>query len=177
MVILGTSGVGKTTLARSLAERKHLRHIEVDAIFHQPNWTPLDGETFLQRVSEATSTPGWVTDGNYSIVRPLLLGRADTVLWLDYARPLTTFRVVRRTLKRALVREELWNGNREAWTNLFRLDPEESIIRWSWTTHGHTRATIGELLARGDLAHCTVLRFRHPKETAAWMRGLHASPF
>lgn len=41
--------------------------------------------------------------------------------------------VIYRTLRRAILREVLWNGNREPWRNLFRWDPEHSIIRWSWT--------------------------------------------
>jgi len=177
VAIFGTSGAGKTTLARMLAETSHLRHIEVDGIFHQANWMPLDDATFLARVDELTKAPRWVTDGNYSTVRPLIFQRADTILWLDYDRSVTTRRVILRTLKRALTREVLWNGNREALSNLVRFDPEYSVIRWSWTSHGRMRETFATLLASGELNHCTILRFRHPRETAAWLRGLRAPPF
>jgi len=170
VAIFGTSGSGKTTLARRLARTCGLRHIEIDAIFHQPQWTPLDDATFVARITEETTTSGWVTDGNYSLVRPLIVGRADTVIWLDYSRLLTTRRVVTRTLKRALFREVLWNGNREAVSNLFRVDPELSIIRWSWTTHGRMRATMGGLVTSAEVAHAEVLRFRHPREMRAWLQ-------
>jgi len=177
VAIFGASGAGKTILARSLAELAHLRHIEVDGIFHQANWTPLDDATFLARIEELTKAPSWVTDGNYSTVRPLIFARADTILWLDYDRIVTTRRVIFRTLKRAVTREVLWNGNREALSNLVRFDPEYSVIRWSWTSHGRMRETFATLLASGELSHCTILRFRHPRETAAWLRSLRASPF
>jgi len=65
--------------------------------------------------------------------------RADTVIWLDLDRPIVMRRVVGRTVRRVLRREELWNGNREPVGNLFALNPEESIIRWAWTKHGPTR--------------------------------------
>lgn len=177
VAIFGTSGAGKTTLALRISEKVDLCHIEVDGIFHQANWTPLDEVTFLQRIEEKTQVPRWVTDGNYSTVRPLILARADTVVWLDYARGITIRRVVQRSLKRALLRQELWNGNREALSNLFRLDPEVSIICWSWTSHAAVQATMGELLNSGALRHTTVLRFRHPKETNAWLQGLSAAQF
>jgi hypothetical protein len=177
VAIFGASGAGKTTLAGSLAELAHLRHLEVDGIFHQANWTPLDDETFLSRVDELTKASGWVTDGNYSTVRPLIVERADTILWLDYDRMVTTRRVILRTMKRALTRQVLWNGNREAVSNLIRFNPEYSVIRWSWTSHGPMRETFGALLASGEISHATVLRFRHPRETAAWLQGLRASPF
>jgi adenylate kinase family enzyme len=177
VAIFGTSGSGKTTLARRLAESLSLRHIEVDGIYHQANWTPLDDEEFVARLDEATKRRGWITDGNYTAVRPLLVDRADTVVWLDYPRRITTFRVIRRTVRRAVRREVLWNGNREALSNLFRLDPERSVIRWSFTTHGRNRAVVQELIGSGALDHCTVLRFDHPRATKEWLRTLHASEF
>jgi len=177
VAIFGASGAGKTTLARWLAELAHLRHIEVDGIFHQPNWTSLDDATFLSRIEELTRESGWVTDGNYATVRSLIVEQADTILWLDYDRAVTTRRVISRTLKRALTREVLWNGNREALSNLFRVDPEYSVIRWSWTSHGPMRETFVALLSSGEISHASVLRFRHPRETAAWLRDLRVTPF
>jgi hypothetical protein len=34
-----------------------------------------------------------------------------------------------------LLRRVLWNGNREPLSNLWRMDPERSIIAWAWTQH------------------------------------------
>ena len=69
---MGCSGSGKTTLARSLARALQAPHIELDAIFHQPAWTPIDDDTFRARVTEAIEVPAWVVDGNYSTVRQLV---------------------------------------------------------------------------------------------------------
>lgn len=133
--MVGCSGSGKTTLARGLAKQLGYPHIELDALFHQPNWQPLPDELFQQQVGEALQSECWVVEGNYSAVRPQILKHSDTVIWLDLPRTTVMRQVILRTLKRLLNREVLWNGNRERWSNLFRLNPRQSILAWSWTKH------------------------------------------
>lgn len=136
--VVGCSGAGKTTLARVLAERLGVAHIELDALFHGPGWTEPDPEEFRRRVADAldAAADGWVVCGNYSIVQePVVWPRADTVVVLDLDKGVVMRRVVARTLRRVVRREELWNGNREPWRNLYAWDPERNIIRWSWTRH------------------------------------------
>ena len=53
-------------------------------------------------------------------------------------------RTIRRTLRRTLTREELWNGNREPLSNLWSLNPEKSIIAWTATRHGVYRRRYAE---------------------------------
>jgi adenylate kinase family enzyme len=133
--VVGCSGAGKTTLARSLAESLGCPHVELDAIFHQPGWTELDNETFRSEVGKAVAGPMWVVDGNYSVVQDIVWNRADTVVWVDLPYLLVMGRVILRTLRRIILRTELWNGNREPFTNLLSLDPQKSIIAWTATRH------------------------------------------
>lgn len=140
IAILGCSGSGKSTLARSLGERVGLRVIELDALFHQADWVPADSALFRsdveQALHDAEASGGWIVDGNYnSKLDDLVLAQATTVFWFDLPRRTVMRRIVSRSLRRALLREQLWNGNRERWTNLLRWDPERSIIRWAWTRH------------------------------------------
>ena len=86
-------------------------NIELDAIFHQPGWTPLDDDTFKARVSEVTEAARWVVDGNYSSVRDIVWERADTVVWFDLPYVAVMARTIRRTVRRTVGRQELWNGN------------------------------------------------------------------
>ena len=84
IAVLGTSGSGKTTVARELARGLGLPHVELDALFHGPGWTEPPIEEFRRRVAAATDGSGWVVDGNYeSSLGDLVLERADTVVWLD----------------------------------------------------------------------------------------------
>jgi adenylate kinase family enzyme len=126
--MVGVPGSGKSTLGRQLAGRLAVPYVELDAIFHQPEWTPLPEEQFRRRVAAIASGDGWVIDGNYSTVRPLVWGHADTVVWLDPPRRTVMRRLIWRSIRRAAGRTELWNGNRERWRNLFTWDEQESII-------------------------------------------------
>ena len=44
-------------------------------------------ENLRDRVPAVAAGGGWVIDGNYSDVRPLIWERADTVVRLDYSFP------------------------------------------------------------------------------------------
>jgi len=133
--VVGNAGSGKTTLAGALADAIGAPHLELDSIFHQPNWEPLDVKLFRAQVADFIAGDAWVVDGNYSAVRQLVWARADTVIWLDLPRYRVMAQLTLRTLRRILARAELWNGNTESVRSLFRLDPEQSILRWAWTQH------------------------------------------
>jgi adenylate kinase family enzyme len=134
--VVGCSGSGKTTFAAALARRLGAPHVELDAIYHQPGWTELPDEEFKSRVDVATTPERWVVDGNYSTVRDEIWTKADTVVWFDLPYLLVMSRTIRRTVRRVVSREELWNGNREPFSNLWSLNPEKSIIAWAATRHG-----------------------------------------
>jgi adenylate kinase family enzyme len=133
--LVGVPGSGKTTVGRELATSLGVPFVELDSIFHQPDWHELSREDFRERVADKVAAPRWVVDGNYSAVRDLVWDRADTVVWLDLPRRLVVRRIILRTVRRAVTRERLWNDNREPLANLYRLDPEKNIIRWAWVRH------------------------------------------
>src|SRR6476469_2344070 len=127
--VVGSSGAGKTTIAKAVAARLEVPYVELDSIFHQPNWTELPDDEFQARVRDAVAADTWVVDGNYAVVRPIVLARATTVVWLDYSRPRVRQQVIRRSVGRGITRRVLWNGNREDPRNW--LDAEHPI-RWAW---------------------------------------------
>ncbi len=105
VVVVGTTGSGKTTLAARLAILLNLPHIELDALHWDANWTP--SPLFRERVDKVLRASRWAVDGNYSVVRNIAWGRADTLVWLDYPFPVVMRQLTRRTLKRGLGRETL----------------------------------------------------------------------
>ncbi len=139
----GVSGAGKSTLARQIGERLDLPYTEIDALFHGPGWQPRP--SFVADVDAATAGEVWVVDSDgYAPVRDLVWSRADTLVWLDYGRPLVMSRVIRRSFARATYDRHLWNGNTEGFRDW--ADPDHPV-RWAWAQHGPRRATIRARLA------------------------------
>jgi adenylate kinase family enzyme len=164
--IVGNAGSGKTTLGRALAGRLGVSFVELDSVFHQPGWRPLPVDEFRRHVEAVVAGDGWVVDGNYSAVRDLVWARADTVVWIDLPRRAVMRQVVGRTLRRTLTRVELWNGNREPLTGLFRLDPERSIIRWAWVKHDVYAQRFAAAARDPGLGHLSFVRVGSRRDAA-----------
>lgn len=170
IVVAGGSGAGKTTLCRQISARLDIPHIEIDSLYHGPEWTPRP--EFAADVDRITSGPEWVIEYNYRSVKPLLTDRMDMMVWLNHPRRTVMRRVVARTLSRRLRRQELWNGNLEPplWTFL---TDHDHIVRWSWRVYGKYQAAIPALLAAPGGERLTIVRLVGQREVDAWL----AAPF
>ena len=113
LVVVGTAGSGKTTMAARLARTLGVPHVELDAFQHGPNWEQATEAQLRERAADATTGDGWVVDGNYSAVRDVVWPRATAIVWLDYHRGVVMRRVLWRSVERAITRRPLWNDNRE----------------------------------------------------------------
>lgn len=174
IAVVGTTGTGKTTFAARLARRHGCPHIELDALHWEAGWTPADREALRTRVDAATRAAAWVTDGNYSSVRDLVWPRADTLIWLDYPLLFTLVRLIARTLRRAISRQELWNGNRESMRSAFL--SRDSILLWALRTHGKLRRGYPRLLGLPEHRHLEVHRFRTARAAERWMHAQEEAP-
>ena len=164
ILVAGVSGAGKTTLAVRISRATGIPHTEIDSLKHGENWTPR--HTFADDVERLTRAEQWITEWQYREVRPLLAERADTLVWLDQPIAVTMSRVIRRTFRRRLCREQLWNGNVEGplWTFFTERD---HIIRWAWRTRNSWRGHVADAAAaHPDLR---VIRLRSRTEVESWV--------
>lgn len=170
ILVTGVSGAGKSTFARRLATLLGMKYTELDSLFHGPNWEPR--AQFADDVDHLTQEPRWVTEWQYGAVRPLLAERADTLIWLDYPVAVSMRRLIWRTVRRRLRREELWNGNYEGplW-GIF--SDHDHIIRWGWRTRNSLRTLVPQLDSAIPGLH--VVRLRSPREAEAWVSQLASS--
>ncbi|TRW43906.1 AAA family ATPase [Georgenia yuyongxinii] len=171
VLVAGVSGAGKTTLARRIGRALAVPHVEIDALFHGPAWTPRP--EFLADVERLTATDGWVTEWLYDAARPLLLARADLMVWLDLPAAQTMAQVVTRTVRRRVRGEALWNGNREGPLVTVLRDPEH-VVRWAWTTRHRLRdlpATVGAARATAGLPDLPVVRLGSHRAADRWRAG------
>jgi len=168
---VGTSGSGKTTFAGRLAARLDVPHLELDEVFWDADWTKRDPDEARALIGAfvTSAARGWVTDGNWPAGTEGLLDDADAFVWLDYPRRTVMARVVRRTLRRGLLRTELWHGNREDLRNVLTRDPDQNVVLWSWRSHAHNRDRYSALATGSSIP---VIRLRSPREASRWLAGL-----
>ncbi|MFV1971504.1 MAG: hypothetical protein ACC683_10960 [Acidimicrobiia bacterium] len=172
--VVGSSGSGKTTAARAIADKLGHPRLELDSVYHQPDWTPLPDDEFREVAMDFASKDRWVIDGNYSShgVLDLVWHHADTVVWVDPAKRTAMRQVTWRAVSRATTGKELWNGNRERWPNLFKWAPEDNIIRWTWTRFDHTRVKYESRMNDPAWAHLEFVRLRSRSELSEFVDSL-----
>lgn len=165
VLVAGSSGSGKSTLAAELARRLSLPYVELDSLFHGPGWVPRP--EFDDDVRRLVAADRWVSEWQYTQARPVLLQRADTLIWLDFGRHTVMHRVLRRSFRRAALGEPMFNGNTERFRDW--LDPTHPI-RWAWSTHAQLRPMVlAALEQRRDL---TVIRLGSPGQVRRWLRSV-----
>ncbi|GAB2690948.1 adenylate kinase family enzyme [Microbacterium marinum] len=167
VVIAGTTGVGKSTLARRLADVWTLEYTELDSLFHGPDWTVRP--EFLSEVRRIAEGDRWVSEWNYfSSGGGQILGEgADLAIWLDLPRRIARARLLRRTLRRRIRREQLWNGNIEPPLSTVFRDPSH-ILRWEMRTHATWKTRMPVVAAEYELP---VVHLRNPREVDQWLAG------
>jgi adenylate kinase family enzyme len=176
LVVVGSSGSGKTTMAKALSRALGAPHIELDAINWQPGWRDIsiqDPDEFFRRIADAASGEAWVMDGNYIKARDAHWSRATAFVWMDAERWVVMRQVIWRSFSRAVTKRELWpgSGNRE----LFRRWLEkEHPIRWAWDTWAMIRARYAKMFADGVFEGRPVYRVGNARQARLLVARLAA---
>jgi len=148
--------------------------VELDGLMHQPGWVPKPNEDFKEDVEQATAQDTWVVDGNYRqvVIEGPVWQRADTVVWMDPPRRTVMRQLFARTVRRALTREVLWNGNREPLSNLTSLNPEQSVLAWAWVTHKGLTERYSAAMIDPMWKHLEFVRLRSNVEARRWLESI-----
>lgn len=167
VVVVGSSGSGKTTVSRALAERLGAHYVDLDALNHRPSWTEASAAELRYAVTrELDGRESWVVDGNYfGKLEYFILDQADTVVWLDLPLHVCLARLWRRTTHRIRHDVELWSGNRETWRGAFW--GRESLFWWTASHHRPRRRRWPERFAA--LQNLTVVRLRTAAEVEQFL--------
>ena len=162
-IISSASGSGKSTLGRELAHRLDVPYHELDALHHGPGWTEASPDELRAKVEPLVDGEGWVIDGAYrGKLGDLVLAAADTIVWLDLPMRVWLPRLLRRTARRIVQREELWSGNRETLRGAFW--GRDTLIPFAIRNHSRRRRSYPV-----ELAAYRVVRLRSPREVDAWL--------
>jgi adenylate kinase family enzyme len=166
ILVTGCSGSGKSTLGRALEARLGLPYSELDGLYHGPGWVPRP--EFAADVAALAAAEEWITEYGYSMARPLVLPRAELLVWLDLPRGAVMRQIVPRTVVRRVRRQVLWNGNVEPPFRTVLTDPDH-IVRWAWRTHGEPAVRVAQVRERRP--ELPVVRLRSRREVQRWLAG------
>lgn len=169
--VIGTTGSGKSTFAKRLAERLGYPCIQMDQLFWKSDWVECSDEEFIPKVESAVSGELWVLDGNYSRTNEIKWKSADTIIWLDYSYPRTFFQLLRRTVGRSLTKEELWpgTGNKESFGKAFM--SKDSIFIWFFRCYKLNKIRYVALHSLPEYRHIQFVRLRSPKEAKIFLES------
>ena len=134
VLIIGSGGAGKSTLAKVLAERTRLPLIHLDRLYWRPGWTDTPREEWHATLREIVTRERWIMDGNYNGTLELRIPHADTIVFLAFPRWLCIWRVLKRyAMYRNRTREDMGEGCPE------RLNWEFLVFLWRYPAEGIPR--------------------------------------
>lgn len=167
ILILGPSGMGKTTLSRRLGERLRLPTLHLDTVYWIRDWQHLSKEDFHQWMAKYLANHRqWVIDGNYTNNRhfELRLKMADTIILLDYGSQAALKGIHERaSTYKHQVRSDMAEGCVEGIDQAFL----QYVAMYYKTRMKWLKATV--MQHRG---HKRVLVFRSREETNRWLSTL-----
>lgn len=168
VLFYGVTGSGKSSAARAYADRTGLPEFSADDdVGWLPGWRQPSTDEQRELAARIAAQDQWVLDSAYGVWRDLIVPRAELIVGLDYPRWLSLRRLIRRSVRRVIAREEVCNGNQESFKRLFARD---SIIGWHFRSFSRKRQVMRSL--RNAPGNAEVLLFRHPRELESWLQRL-----
>lgn len=164
ILIIGSAGAGKSTLAKALSAALNLPIIHLDRYYWKPNWVATPNEEWDGQVRLFSAQEQWIMDGNYSRTLGVRMERADAVIFLDMPRLLCIYQALKRRVQyHGRTRDDL---NEEC--------PESiswEFIRWIWNFPKRSR---GSLMQKLDVAkdRKQIITLKSRREVHQFVRGL-----
>ena len=167
ILIIGSSGAGKSTFARRLGAATGLQIIHLDKIFWNPKWVETARDEWQKKVENVLQLDSWIIDGNYSGTMETRLAACDAVIFLDMPRPLCVYRILKRVaFYRKGARPDMAEGCDE------RFDGQFVKLVWNYPTRSKPKTE--ELLKRFQDSK-TVIRLKSKKEIENFLANFPAA--
>lgn len=156
VLVIGSSGAGKSTFARRLGEISEIEVIHLDKLHWRSGWVEPAKDEWRKTVEDNLKKESWIMDGNYSGTLALRLEKCDTIIFLDFPRTVCSWRVIKRFfLYRKEIRPDMAEGCAE------KFDWE--FVKWTWNYPNRSKPRVEELLKQVE-SEKTIIRLRSKKE-------------
>lgn len=156
VLIIGSGGAGKSTLARRLGEKTGIEVIHLDRLYWRPGWVKTPAEEWSAIVAHQLEKDSWIMDGNFGGTFELRAKAADTIIFLEISRWICLYRVIKRRLTyRRTNRPDMTDGCNE------KIDLE--FLLWIWNYPKNAKGRKAEVLERLENEK-NIVRLRSNKE-------------
>jgi adenylate kinase family enzyme len=163
ILIIGSGGAGKSTLARRLGERTGIEVVHLDRLYWNPGWVKTEKEEWLEVVRQAIEKESWIIDGNFGGTFDVRAEAADTIIFLEIPRLTCLYRVIkRRLIYRGRPRPDMAPGCNE------KIDLE--FLLWIWNYPKNAKIRKEPLLERLQNEK-NVVRLRSNREVENFLSG------
>jgi adenylate kinase family enzyme len=163
IVVIGNAAGGKSTLARQLARRHDLPHVEVDRLLWQPGWKLAPEADYARAHADAIAREKWVIDGlgrHDSIAERL--ARASDIILIDL--PLWMHFWL------AADRQHGWAKLEQPPAGIAQTPPTRELFRTIWEVDRNWLPEIRDMCAEAELGGKPVTRLRSVEEIDAYGR-------
>lgn len=165
IMIIGSGGAGKSTLARELAVYTGIDIYHLDTFYWQHGWKRMEKEEWIRVVSGLSEKEKWIIDGNYRSTMETRFEKADTIIFLDYNRLICLYRVIKRFLKyRNKTRPDMNKDCPEM------IDLE--FLIWIWKFPGSSKKNILRLIKKYKDSGKKIIILRNPRQTRRFIKEL-----
>ncbi|MGJ9381920.1 DNA topology modulation protein [Salipaludibacillus sp. CF4.18] len=140
IILIGSSGSGKSTMARQLGDKLNVDVYHLDSLFWKPGWVEVPKNEQRETQKQLVRKDRWIIDGDYESTVDLRMNAADTVIFLDTNRYLCLYRVVNR-----------WRKHRNKTRPDSGAGPDRitsSFLKWVWSYPNIVRPKVMEKIER-----------------------------
>ncbi|HAQ08543.1 MAG TPA: AAA family ATPase [Bacillus bacterium] len=99
VIIIGSGGAGKSTLARQLGGVLHIKVYHLDALYWKPGWKTTEKGEWVETLGKIIAEETWIMDGNFGSTLELRAQAADSIIFLDYSTTRCLFGIIKRRIK------------------------------------------------------------------------------
>jgi adenylate kinase family enzyme len=166
VLVIGSSGAGKSTFSRRLGAATGLEVIHLDALHWKPDWTEPDKDEWRKTVENALKGESWIMDGNFGGTMEMRIRAADTRIFLDLPRVLCVYRILKRVVTyRKGKRPDMADGCDEKF--------DWQFLKWVWNYPRRSKPKV-ETLLRAAENEKEVIRLRSRSEVEKFIANLEA---
>ena len=172
IVVVGSTGSGKTTLAKALSKKLNIPHVELDSLSWLPGWQQRPTYELMEIVEKITDGSEWVICGNYPKLRVFTIYQADCLVWLDYPFIICFWQTLKRSFRQIVKREKYSNGDQETFVRL--CTPKSSILLWLIKNFKQRNKIYAQMMQDPFYKDKTFVRLKSHKQAKQWLEKIES---